>query len=62
MILLLAFIGSITGLFIWLIVYEINKTSAIEFDGPAVYGMILSAIAGIIIFSLTSLVISFRKK
>ncbi len=49
-VLIFAVLGSIVGWLLWFLIYLSNKTPAIEFDGPAGLGMILSTTFGAIVF------------
>jgi hypothetical protein len=53
----IALLGGIIAWLVWLAIYLAHKTPAIEFDGPAGFGMIISTGAGILIFGVIGIVL-----
>jgi hypothetical protein len=58
----LAVTGGVVAWIIWLCIYLANKTPAIEFDGPAGLGMIISTVIGILVFGIVGIIIVAAKK
>lgn len=59
---ILTTIGVLVGGSVWLVVYDLNHTSTIGFDGPASGTLWLSIITGGFIFGILSILYEVRRK